>query len=86
MSRYCFKCHGPDDKARKSELRLDGREFAIAAAESGERAVVPGKPDESELVKRIFSHDAEEQMPPASAKIPIKIGRASCRERVCAIV
>ena len=71
LSRYCFKCHGPDDKARKAELRLDGREFALAAAESGERAVVPGKPDESELVKRIFSHDAEEVMPPASAKIPI---------------
>ena len=28
---------------------------------------MPGKPDESELVRRIFSEDAEERMPPRSA-------------------
>ncbi len=71
LSRYCFKCHGPDDKTRKGELRLDGREFALKAAESGEHAVVPGKADESEAVKRIFSTDPEEVMPPPAAKIPL---------------
>ncbi len=71
LSRYCFKCHGPDDKTRKGELRLDGMEFAMAAAESGAHAVVPGKADESEAVKRIFSADPEEVMPPPAAKIPI---------------
>lgn len=71
LSRYCFKCHGPDDKTLKGELRLDIRDHALKPAESGERAIVPGKPDESELVKRIFSTDPDEQMPPASAKIPM---------------
>ena len=71
LARYCFKCHGPDDKARKAELRLDGREFAMKAAESGAHAVVPGKADESELVKRIFSTDEDEVMPPPAAKMPI---------------
>ncbi len=71
LSRYCFKCHGPDDKARKAELRLDIRDYALAPAESGARAVVPGKVDDSEMVKRISSADADEVMPPPAAKIPI---------------
>ncbi len=71
LSRYCFKCHGPDDKTLKSELRLDIRDHALKPAESGARAIVPGKPDESELIKRIFSSDADELMPPASTKNPI---------------
>ena len=68
LSRYCFKCHGPDEKTRKGELRLDIREEALKDAESGAHAVVPGKPDESELVKRIFHDDPEEAMPPRSSK------------------
>ncbi len=68
LSNYCFKCHGPDDKARKSELRLDLREGAVGKAESGARAIVPGKVDESELVARIFSKDPDELMPPPSMK------------------
>src|SRR5947199_893552 len=54
LSRYCFKCHGPDDKARKARLRLDVREQALKPTRSGNPALVPGKPDESELVARIF--------------------------------
>ena len=65
LSGQCFACHGPDDKTRKAKLRLDVREDAIKAG-----AVVPGKPDESELLKRIVSHDAELRMPPAASKKP----------------
>jgi hypothetical protein len=68
LSRYCFKCHGPDDKARKSKLRLDVREDAMKEAKSGSVAIIPGKPDESELCMRIFSADKEEVMPPAETK------------------
>src|SRR5688500_11477161 len=68
LSANCFKCHGADDKARKAKLRLDVREGAIGEASSGERAVVPGKPDDSELVRRILSDDPEEMMPPPAAK------------------
>jgi hypothetical protein len=71
LSRYCFKCHGPDDKTLKGELRLDIQEHVLRPAESGERAIVPGKPDESELVKRIFTDENEDLMPPPSAKIPM---------------
>ena len=68
LSNCCYKCHGPDDKARKAKLRLDLRESATGKAKSDSIAIVPGKPDESELIARIFSKDEEEVMPPPSMK------------------
>ena len=62
LSENCFSCHGPDKNRRKAKLRLDERASAVA-----KEAIVPGKPDESELVARIFSDDAEEVMPPPSS-------------------
>jgi hypothetical protein len=70
LARHCFKCHGPDDKARKARLRLDVRNFALRPAKSGKPAIVPGKPDASELVRRIFA-DEDEVMPPPHAKNPL---------------
>ena len=69
LSGNCFKCHGIDDGARKGKLRLDVREGATGAAKSGKAAIVPGKPEQSELVRRIFSPDPDEVMPPASTKV-----------------
>ena len=60
LSQHCFKCHGPDDKARKGGLRLDVRESAVKEAKSGAIALVPAQPDKSELVARIFSKDEDE--------------------------
>ena len=62
LSDNCFRCHGPDKSNRKAKLRLDQREVALER-----EAFVPGKPDESELVTRIFSRDPEEAMPPADS-------------------
>src|SRR4051794_13913431 len=64
LSENCFYCHGQDPNHRKAGLRLDVREVALKESESGDIAVVPGKPDQSALVQRIFSDDDEEQMPP----------------------
>src|SRR5437588_7109229 len=71
LSRHCFKCHGPDDKARKAKLRLDVRESAIGEAKSGGRPIVPGKPDESELIRRIFAAEDSDPIPPPSTKHPV---------------
>ncbi|MEY3448575.1 MAG: hypothetical protein RL749_191, partial [Verrucomicrobiota bacterium] len=67
MSDTCFHCHGFDPKSRKGGLRLDLREEALKAGKSGEIAIVPGKPEESEIIKRIFSNDPEDVMPEKEA-------------------
>src|SRR3954466_1317625 len=71
LSGTCFKCHGVDDKARKAKLRLDVREAALKGGSSDEPAVVPGKPDDSELVRRVSSKDPDEVMPPPSTKVTL---------------
>ncbi len=65
LAGKCFACHGADDAARQAGLRLDERDAAIAQLDSGERAIVPGKPDDSALLARITSSDAQFAMPPA---------------------
>ena len=66
LSDTCFQCHGPDEKQRKAGLRLDLREIALKPAESGAPAIVPGKPTDSELVKRLLADD-DSHMPPANS-------------------
>ncbi len=67
MSDTCFHCHGPDKNARKAGLRLDLRDEALKPAKSGELPIVPGKPDESEIIKRLYATDKEDLMPPDEA-------------------
>jgi Protein of unknown function (DUF1553)/Protein of unknown function (DUF1549)/Planctomycete cytochrome C len=83
LARHCFKCHGPDEKGRKAKLRLDIEEGAKKPASSGERPVVPGKPEDSELVRRVFSQDADERMPPRTANSTLSESeRATLKEWV----
>lgn len=69
LSGNCFYCHGPDPKHREADLRLDNREGATADL-GGYAAIVPGKPDESTLIKRVNSTDPDERMPPPASKKP----------------
>lgn len=62
LSDDCFHCHGPDQKTRKGKFRLDVRADAVAKG-----AIVPGKPQESELIRRILTANEEEVMPPPEA-------------------
>ncbi|PYR22116.1 MAG: hypothetical protein DMF98_20885, partial [Acidobacteria bacterium] len=61
-----FRCHGPDRNARKADMRLDIREEAVKPTRSGHVPIVPGDPDKSEIITRIFSTGAS-VMPPKSA-------------------
>ena len=63
LSNKCFKCHGFDEKSREANLRLDMRDGAVGVRD-GQPAVVPGKPDESELIRRIEAANPDERMPP----------------------
>jgi Protein of unknown function (DUF1553)/Protein of unknown function (DUF1549)/Planctomycete cytochrome C len=71
LTDKCFACHGPDQKHRQAKLRLDVEKDAKANRD-GVPAIVPGKPDESELVRRITADDADERMPPKKANKPLK--------------
>ncbi len=71
LSAHCFKCHGMDEGARKANLRLDVREEAIRPAKSDEVPIVPGKPEASALVRRIFAENEDDLMPPPGAKRPL---------------
>jgi hypothetical protein len=64
LSDRCYKCHGPDEQQRQAGLRLDTLEGATARLESGVTAVVPGHPEQSELIRRITAPDKAERMPP----------------------
>ncbi|MBM3457031.1 MAG: DUF1549 domain-containing protein, partial [Armatimonadetes bacterium] len=72
LTRHCFKCHGPDDKQRQAGLRLDLRAGAIAVSRSRRRAVVPGRPTASELLRRTNGHAGSPGvMPPAAVQNPL---------------
>src|SRR5262245_34846736 len=64
LAEHCFKCHGPTEKARKAKPRLDVRDVAL-------RVLSPGKPAESELVRRTSASDESVMMPPPHAKLPL---------------
>jgi mono/diheme cytochrome c family protein len=71
LSDTCFQCHGPDDKQRKSGLRLDVREMALKPAKSGSAAIVPGHPEKSELMQRLTASDKDDLMPPSKLNKPL---------------
>ncbi len=63
LSENCIACHGPDEKARKAKLRLDD-ETDAKRDRKGDFVILPGKPEQSELIKRLETKDPEEVMPP----------------------
>ena len=63
LSESCFVCHGPDKNNRKAKLRLDVREIALE-----KKAIQPGKPEESEMIRRIFETKEDEVMPPPDSR------------------
>ncbi len=67
LQNKCFRCHGPDDEARESDLRLDARRAAIAQQESGSVAIFPGHADQSEIIERVTTTDEGLRMPPVEA-------------------
>lgn len=77
LSDRCFKCHGPDEKKREAGLRLDTQEGAFAVLADSlpgsgiHYAIVPGKPEQSTLIQRIFSANADSMMPPPDAHLAL---------------
>src|SRR5688500_20015372 len=71
LSDTCFKCHGFDKNARKADLRLDVRAEAILPRHGDNHLtpIVPGKPDRSEVWKRIVTANKDDLMPPPDSHL-----------------
>ena len=62
LAKHCYSCHGPGEQ--ESGLRVDDEQVIKSELDSGSRAIVPGKPDDSELIVRVMSDDEFTRMPP----------------------
>jgi len=62
LSDNCFACHGPDKNKRMSGLRLDLRDEAVKS-----KAIVPGNPEQSAIIARVFAKDQDLLMPPMAS-------------------
>lgn len=71
LSDRCFACHGPDKKARKADLHLYYRGGAFAKLDDGLVVITPGKPQASELYRRITANDPDDLMPPPDSKFKL---------------
>jgi hypothetical protein len=80
LSDRCFQCHGPDSAKRKAKLRLD-TEDGVFADRDGQKVIVPGSPDKSELYRRITAADANERMPPEKAGARLSPGQVNLIRR-----
>ena len=64
LSDRCFTCHGPDENTRKADLHLYSREGAMDI-------ITPGKPETSELFKRLVTTDPDDLMPPPDSNLSL---------------
>lgn len=64
LEARCYKCHSNQAKKVKGGFRIDNKEDALKGGESGDPAIVPGKPDKSILVPLIERKDEDAAMPP----------------------
>ncbi|MEL6252877.1 MAG: DUF1553 domain-containing protein [Bacteroidota bacterium] len=71
LSDRCYACHGPDEKVREADLRLDTEEGAFAALEEGRHALIAGDPNNSHLIRRIESKSQESIMPPPESNLSL---------------
>src|SRR3954453_23351798 len=71
LAEHCAQCHGVDKAERKGGLRLDVPKLPLRGGVSGAAAIVPGKPDESEIIRRVISDDPTERMPPPKHHKPL---------------
>jgi len=83
LSDRCFKCHGPDEAARKltGGLRLDSFDGATVELEGGGQAIVPGDPAGSLVMHRLLASDERKRMPPPDSNLTITPAEIELIER-----
>jgi hypothetical protein len=74
LADRCYQCHGPDEKTREADLRLDLEEGAFGDLGGGYYPIVAGKPNESEMIWRIYTEDEDDRMPPPESGHSLTLG------------
>lgn len=70
ISDKCFACHGPDEKERAANLRLDTEDGLYQLTEELSSYVVDKKsPKKSEMLNRIFHENPSIVMPPPESNL-----------------
>ena len=70
LSEHCYECHSAQAKKVKGGLLLDTRKGWESGGDSGQPAIVPGKPDESLIIQAVRHEDKDTAMPPKKPKLP----------------
>lgn len=81
LSSHCFQCHGPDQKSREADLRLDTRTGLFGATKANKQIVSPKDTDHSELYRRVSAADEGERMPPTDGGKPLSPGQIDLLRR-----
>ena len=71
LVEHCYKCHSGSAKSLKGGLRLDSREALLRGGGNGP-AILPGKPDDSLLIKAL-SHEGDVAEMPPDEKLPDQV-------------
>ena len=70
ISDKCFACHGPDEKERAANLRLDTEKGLYQLTEDLSSYVINKEnPEKSELLRRIFHDNKSISMPPPESNL-----------------
>src|SRR5437870_12242145 len=68
LSQHCYQCHSTKAKKQRGGLQLDSRQAVEKGGDSGS-PIVPGRPDDSLLIRAVRYRDEHVQMPP-KGKLP----------------
>ncbi|HCN28162.1 MAG TPA: hypothetical protein DIT64_05165 [Verrucomicrobiales bacterium] len=92
LIEHCYSCHSAEAKKLKGNLYLDSKAGWEKGGDSGEPAIIPGKPEESIFIRTIQHLEEDLEMPPKKPKLPdaviadlvawVKMGAPDPREGV----
>ena len=68
LAKKCVACHGPEKS--KGHFRLDSFDWLMKGGESKSASIVPGQPEQSELVRRLTTQDEDDRMPQKDEPLP----------------
>jgi len=81
LADRCYKCHGPDEKSRKANLRFDTQVGLFGKTQDGQRLIVAGKPHKSAIFEHIMSEDPMQIMPPLESNLSLSAQEKALIER-----